>query len=149
MIDYGPNIYTEPSPSDDTLANLGPLRPMAGVCEGVMGADEDPRSAERNATLVERYELQPIDAQTNGPQLFDGLRYHTHIVKPGEVETFHDQVGYWLWEPAARAVTPTLAIPRARCCSDPDRRRPADGYEIKVIGRRQVDRVGRGPIRRS
>jgi hypothetical protein len=63
---------------------------------------------------VERYELQPIDPQTNGPQLFYGLRYHTHIVKPGEVETFHDQVGYWLWEPAARKVLHTLAIPRGQ-----------------------------------
>jgi hypothetical protein len=44
--------------------------------------------------------------------LFYGLRYHTHIVKPGEIETFHDQVGYWLWEPAAHTVVHTLAIPR-------------------------------------
>ena len=64
--------------------------------------------------FVERYELQPIDPQTNGPQLFYGLRYHTHIVKPGEVETFHDQVGYWLWEPAARTVLLTIAIPRGQ-----------------------------------
>ena len=62
--------------------------------------------------FVERYELQPIDPQTNGPQLFYGLRYHTHIVKPGEVETFHDQVGYWLWEPAMQTVTHTIAMPR-------------------------------------
>jgi hypothetical protein len=35
-------------------------------------------------------------------------------VKPGEVETFHDQVGYWLWEPAAHAVIHTIAIPRGQ-----------------------------------
>lgn len=58
--------------------------------------------------------MHPIDRQTNGPQLFYGLRYHTHITKPGEVETFHDQVGYWLYEPAAQAVTLTLGIPRAQ-----------------------------------
>ena len=82
---------------------------------GSQGADEHPvaDSLEANA-FVEHYELQPIDRQTNGPQLFYGLRYHTHIVKPGEAETFHDQVGYWLWEPAARAVTLTLGIPRAQ-----------------------------------
>ena len=57
-------------------------------------------------------ELQPIDPQTNGPQLLYGLRYHTHITKPGEVETFHDQVGYWLWEPATGTIMHTLAIPR-------------------------------------
>ena len=53
---------------------------------------------------VETFDLQPIDRQTNGPQLLYGLRYHQHIVKPGEVETFHDQVGYLLWEPATGAV---------------------------------------------
>ena len=115
MNDYGDDIYTEPAASVDTLANLGPLRPMAGIWEGADGADEHPAAGgvERN-TFVERYEAQPIDPQTNGPQLFYGLRYHTHIVKPGEVETFHDQVGFWLWEPAANAVTMTLGIPRGQ-----------------------------------
>ena len=88
---------------------------MAGVWQSALGADEHPESygTGRDA-FVERYELQPIDRQTNGPQLFYGLRYHTHIVKPGEVETFHDQVGYWLWEPATHTVTLTLGIPRGQ-----------------------------------
>ncbi len=112
---YGPDIYTEAVGDPDTLANLGPLGPMAGIWEGTKGTDIHPVATgiERDA-FVERYELQPIDPQTNGPQLYYGLRYHTHIVKPGEQETFHDQVGYWLWEPAAKAVTLTLAIPRAQ-----------------------------------
>ncbi len=112
---YGDDIYTEPDGDPDTLSNLGPLTALAGVWEGVEGADEHPdvSGTERN-TFVERHELQPIDRQTNGPQLFYGLRYHTHIVKPGEQETFHDQVGYWLWEPATNTVTLTLGIPRGQ-----------------------------------
>jgi hypothetical protein len=112
---YGPDIYTEPDGDPDTLANLGPLRAMAGVWEGTKGSDQHPvvEGTEEN-TFVEHYELHPIDRQTNGPQLFYGLRYHTHITKPGEAETFHDQVGYWLYEPAAQAVTLTLGIPRAQ-----------------------------------
>ena len=88
------DIYTEAEGQNDTLSNLGPLGPMAGIWEGSGGADEHPvaEGTERDV-FVERYEAQPIDRQTNGPQLFYGLRYHTHIVKPGEVETFHDQVG--------------------------------------------------------
>jgi hypothetical protein len=35
-------------------------------------------------------------------------------VKPDDPETFHDQVGYWLWEPATGAILLTLAIPRGR-----------------------------------
>src|SRR6516165_7777179 len=112
---YGPDIYTEARSQPDTVANLGPLRPLAGVWSSDEGADVHPVGAgsdvegpvvdgQEHNQFVERYELQPTDPQTNGPQLFYGLRYHTHIVKPGEVETFHDQVGYWLWEPATQTV---------------------------------------------
>jgi len=112
---YGPDIYTEPNGDPDTLANLGPLRAMAGVWEGTKGSDRHPAvDGSESNTYVEHYELQPIDRQTNGPQLFYGLRYHTHITKPGEAETFHDQVGYWLFEPAVEAVTLTLGIPRGQ-----------------------------------
>lgn len=115
MTGYGDDIYTEAEASPDTLSNLGPLRPMAGIWEGAEGVDSHPAAAGvEGDAFFERYELQPIDAQANGPQLFYGLRYHTHIVRPGEVETFHDQVGYWLWEPATRAVTMTLGIPRGQ-----------------------------------
>jgi hypothetical protein len=110
------DIYTEPGEVDhDTLANLGPLRAMAGVWESNGGNDEHPvaEGTEENR-YYEHLELQPIDPQTNGPQLFYGLRYHTHIVKAGEIEMFHDQVGYWLWEPATKMIIQTLAIPRAQ-----------------------------------
>ncbi len=113
---FPPDIYTEPSSVDpDTLANLGPLRPMAGIWEGARGRDEHPVAGGTGEDVFEEtISLQPIDPQTNGPQLLYGLRYHTHVVKPGEVATFHDQVGYWLWEPATGTVFHLLAIPRAQ-----------------------------------
>ena len=111
---YESDIFTEPSPDPDSLAHLGPLAPMAGTWEGE-GLDTHPvASGSKSEPYAERYELQPIDPQTNGPQLLYGLRYHTHIVRPGEIETFHDQVGYWLWEPATTTVTYSLAIPRGQ-----------------------------------
>src|SRR5882672_6730181 len=73
----------------------------------------EPDGPERQV-FIERIELQPIDPQTNGPQLFYGLRYHTHIVKPRQIETYHDQIGYWLWEPATGNLIQTLAIPRGQ-----------------------------------
>ncbi|MFT3854559.1 MAG: heme-binding beta-barrel domain-containing protein [Ilumatobacteraceae bacterium] len=111
---YGDDIYTEPPSGDDTLAQLGPLAPMAGVWAGA-GHDEHPVAEGTDEDeFNERYELQPIDPQTNGPQLLFGLRYHTHVVRPDDPETFHDQVGYWLWEPARSRVMLTLSIPRAQ-----------------------------------
>ena len=110
------DIFTEQEDIDDnTLNNLGPLRPLAGIWEGDKSLDVNPYIDEpRRQPYIERIELQPCDPQSNGPQVLYGLRYHTHIVKPGEVETYHDQVGYWLWDPATKAVIHTLTIPRGQ-----------------------------------
>src|SRR3954465_11946440 len=114
--DFLGDIFTEPDDvADDTLANLGPLRRLAGIWEGKKGVDLNPKAdGPERREFTERIELQPIDAQANGPQLFYGLRYHTHILATDEDATFHDQVGYWLWEPATGLVMQTLAIPRGQ-----------------------------------
>jgi len=111
---FSNDIYTEPSNIDvDALSNLGPLSGMAGIWEGTKGSDVKPKSdGPKQQAYVEHIELQPIDPQTNGPQLQYGLRYHTHVVKPGQVKTYHEQVGYWLWEPATGKVIHSIAIPR-------------------------------------
>ncbi|RZI83937.1 MAG: DUF1794 domain-containing protein [Rubrivivax sp.] len=116
MNEFPDDIYTEPASVDlDTLANLGPLRAMAGIWEGTRGLDVKPKAdGPRKQAFVERIELQPIDPVTNGPQLIYGLRYVIHITKPDQVKTYHEQVGYWLWEPATGTVTQTLTIPRAQ-----------------------------------
>jgi hypothetical protein len=116
MHDYGDDIFTEPEDVDhDTLANLGPLRRMAGVWRGEHGVDVNPKAdGPETQAFIEHMEMHPIDPQANGPQLYYGLRYHTRIVKPGEVETYHDQIGYWLWEPVTGTILQTLAIPRGQ-----------------------------------
>jgi hypothetical protein len=123
------DIYTEPEEVDfHTLAHLGPLAPLAGIWEG-QGIDTHPvATGTEDEPYLERMELQPIDPQANGPQLLYGLRYHVHVNKLGEVLTFHDQIGYWLWEPATGAVMQTLAIPRGQVAlasgtAKPDARR--------------------------
>jgi hypothetical protein len=116
MTQYGEDIYTEPEHVDvDTLANLGPLAPLAGRWAGAKGLDVNPKAdGPLRQAYVETIDFQPIDPQANGPQLLYGLRYHVHVTKPGEVETYHDQVGYWLWEPATGMLLQTLAIPRGQ-----------------------------------
>src|SRR3954463_5788299 len=151
---YGDDIYTEPDPLDpDGLANLGPLRPMAGTWESVQGSDDHPVGPGSDATeaevalgtkndvSLEPYDLQPIDPQTNGPQVLYGLRYHVHIVKPGEVETFHDQVGYWLWEAETQTVTHSLAIPRAQVALASGTAAP-DAKEFEVTAAAGTDTYG-------
>jgi hypothetical protein len=115
MNPFPDDIFTEPDVDPDTLANLGPLRRLAGVWESAKGVDLNPKAAgPERREYIERIEMQPIDAQTNGPQLFYGLRYHIHINTPEEAIAFHDQVGYWLWEPATGLVLQSLSIPRGQ-----------------------------------
>jgi len=115
MSEFPQDIFTEPEDIDpDTLANLGPLRALAGVWEGTKGLDLNPGPGPKRQDYIERIELQPIDPQTNGPQLFYGLAYVIRIVKPDAPEMYHHQVGHWLWEPATGQLIQTLSIPRGQ-----------------------------------
>lgn len=116
MSAFPADIFTEPSDVDpDTMANLGPLRRLAGGWEARKGIDLNPKAdGPERREFIERIDFAPIDPQANGPQLFYGLRYHVHITTEDEDITFHDQVGYWLWEPATGLVLQTVAIPRGQ-----------------------------------
>lgn len=116
MASFPEDIFTEPADVDpDTIANLGPLRRLAGTWQSADGQDVNPKAdGPEHRHYVERITFEPIDPQANGPQLFYGLRYHSHITTAEEDITFHDQVGYWLWEPATGLVLQTLAIPRGQ-----------------------------------
>ena len=133
MHDFPDDIFTEPEDVDpDTLANLGPLTRLAGVWQGRKGVDLNPKAeGPERRDFLERIEMQPIDPQPNGPQLFYGLRYHVHIVATDEDTSFHDQIGYWLYEPATGLIVQTLAIPRAQTALAAGRASP-DGSKISV-----------------
>ena len=116
MLLHPADIFTEPSDvSPDGLANLGPLRRLAGVWQADKGVDVNPKAEGPERRIFrERIRMDVIDPQTNGPQLFYGLRYHIHINAPEEDITFHDQVGYWLWEPATGLIMQSVTIPRGQ-----------------------------------
>jgi len=128
MNPFPEDIFTEPADVDpDTLANLGPLRRLAGVWQGAKGVDLNPKAeGPERRQYIERIDMQPIDPQANGPQLFYGLRYHVHINTPEEDITFHDQVGHWLWEPATGLVLQSLSIPRGQTALAAGRAKPDD-----------------------
>ena len=116
MAVFPEDIFTEPADvHPDTLANLGPLRRLAGEWRSASGVDVNPKAeGPERRDYIEHALFEPIDPQANGPQLFYGLRYHIHIDTPEEDITFHDQVGHWLWEPATGLVLQTLSIPRGQ-----------------------------------
>ena len=131
--DWPADIFTEPDIDPDTLANLGPLTRLAGVWEGMKGVDLNPKAAgpERRVYL-ERIEMQPIDPQANGPQLLYGLRYHIHINTEEEDITFHDQVGYWSYEPATGLILQSLTIPRGQAVLSAGRANPDGSIVVRA-----------------
>ncbi len=66
MYHYPADIYTEPEPDADTLANLGPLVGMAGIWASADGLDVNPKpEGAENQPYIEHYELQPAEDQWN------------------------------------------------------------------------------------
>jgi hypothetical protein len=131
------DVFTEPEDiAPDTLANLGPLRRLAGVWRSDKGVDLNPKAdGPERREFSEHILMQPIDPQPNGPQLLYGLRYHIHINTEEEAITFHDQVGYWLWEPATGLIMQSLTIPRGQTALAGGYAKPGDDH-IFVEARR-------------
>ena len=96
------------------LADLGPLAILAGVWEGEKGDDiapSDDRGTERNL-YRERMTFTPIGAVDNHEQKTFGLRYSTVAYRIGVADPFHEEVGYWIWEPAVQRVLRCFLVPR-------------------------------------
>ncbi len=143
MITIADDIYTEPEDvSPDTLANLGPLRRLAGVWQSDKGVDVSPKAdGPERRVYQEHIRMEPIDPQANGPQLLYGLRYHIHVTTAEELTTFHDQTGYWLWEPATGLIMQSIAIPRGQVVLAGGKA-GADDKRISVEARRGDTRFG-------
>ncbi len=55
-------------------------------------------------------------------------------MKPGEVETYHEQVGFWLWEPATGLILLTLTIPRGQIAlAKGFAARDATSFEVNAV----------------
>ena len=56
MYHYAADIYTEPEPDADTLANLGPLTGMAGIWTSAEGMDVNPKpDGPEHQPFIEHY----------------------------------------------------------------------------------------------
>ncbi len=101
---------------NDIVANLGPLAGLAGIWEGDQGMDVAPEGKdgldEQRTPFRERMSFEPMGPVENGPQILYGLRYSTMAWPLGEDEAFHEEVGYWLWDPAAGQVMRCFIVPR-------------------------------------
>ncbi len=102
----------------EDLDNLGPLRPLAGVWEGDKGHDHAPSDKPENdrepvdSTYRERISLLPIGRVDNHEQKLYGLRYSTEAWRLSTGASFHQEVGYWLWDAANEQVMRCFIVPR-------------------------------------
>ena len=98
----------------DLIEKLGPLAPLAGVWEGSKGDDtapSDDRGTERNL-FRERMTFVPLSPVNNHEQVLYGLRYSTTAFRIGETNAFHEELGYWLWDPLDGQVLRCFMVPR-------------------------------------
>jgi hypothetical protein len=108
------DVYAKPDPIDeDVVRNLGPLAPLTGTWVGDQGIDVAPsREGPVETPFRERLTLEPVGPVVNGPQVLYGLRYATTAWPIGEDAPFHEEVGYWLWDPSAELVMRFFMVPR-------------------------------------
>ncbi len=101
--------------NEELTKNLGPLAPLAGTWEGDKGddtaPDDDPREREINK-YRERLVLDLFGPVNNHAQVLYGLRYSTTAWRLKEESPFHEELGYWLWDPAEKQVMRCFMVPR-------------------------------------
>jgi hypothetical protein len=93
---------------------LGPLVDLVGVWEGDKGDDlapSDDRGTENNK-YRERITFEMMSPVQNHEQNLHVLRYSTRAWRLGEKDPFHEELGYWSWEPATSEVMRCFLIPR-------------------------------------
>ena len=95
--------------------DYGPLAALIGVWKGDKGVDRapEPDGEERNP-YYETITFEAAGDVTNAEsQTLSVVRYHQVVSRKSNDKVFHDQVGYWLWDPADDSIVETFTIPRA------------------------------------
>ena len=93
---------------------LGPLADLVGVWEGDKGDDIAPSDVRvvQNNKYRERLSFEQVGPVQNHEQNLHVLRYATRAWKIGAENSFHEELGYWSWEPATKEVMRCFLIPR-------------------------------------
>lgn len=97
----------------EILKHLGPLASLAGTWEGDQGIDiSHSNQNTRETHFRERITFTPLGPVVNGRQVLYGLRYSTMTWPLIQVQPFHEEVGYWLWDAERKQVMRCFMVPR-------------------------------------
>ncbi len=97
--------------------DFGPLTPLIGSWKGDKGLDiaPDPDGIEENP-FYETIEFTAVgDVKNAEEQVLSVVRYIQKVYRKRDDKHFHDQTGYWLWDPATDEVIHSFTIPRGVC----------------------------------
>jgi len=99
---------------EEDIANLGPLSRLAGIWEGDRGLDISPSAdlGVMETPFRERAVFEAMGCIDNHQQQLWGLRYSTKAYRLGEDDAFHEELGYWLWDPANGQALRCFLVPR-------------------------------------
>jgi len=117
--------------------NLGPLARLEGVWEGDKGDDVAPATPNREAVAKSKYRerivFESIGRVDNHEQVLYGLRYRTTAWRIDEGDSFHEEVGYWLWDAANAQVMRCFIVPRGvSVIAGGDARADVGGFDVEA-----------------
>jgi hypothetical protein len=104
--------------SDVNSLDYGPLKGLIGHWKGDKGLDIAPTSdaAKEENPYYETITYTAIGDVTNAEsQVLSVVRYHQVVSHQSNNEVFHDETGYWMWDPKSKIVMHSLVIPRGVC----------------------------------
>jgi hypothetical protein len=97
--------------------DYGPLKGLIGIWKGEKGLDVAPKSeGTKENPYYETIAYTEVGDVTNAEsQVLSVVRYHQVVSHKTTDEVFHDETGYWMWDPSTKIVMHSLVIPRGVC----------------------------------
>ena len=95
--------------------DYGPLAALIGEWEGAEGLDvaPEPDGVEENP-YSDYIVFEAVGDVTNAEtQTLGVLRYHQVVTRKRDGQVFHNETGYYSWDPVTKTVSQSLTIPRA------------------------------------
>jgi hypothetical protein len=100
--------------NNDSFIDYGPLKGLIGTWRGDDGMDVSPEPDGKEVNpyyeVITFYEAG--DVSNAEKQNLVAVRYHEEVKRKSNDKTFHDQVGYWIYDNQTGQVMQTLTIPR-------------------------------------
>ncbi len=96
------------------FSEFGPLIPLIGRWQGDGGLDVAPEpDGDSKTPYFETIDIEAVgDVENAESQQLWVLRYHQVVSRKADQCVFHDQVGYWMWDPQTQVIMQSLTIPR-------------------------------------